>query len=431
MTFITSEHDDIYKQHLKRNRLQCSGILLVIGFFIIIVWIVVSMTQKNSAELRSLLNSSIESQLISTALTALEVIDVDAFESYNNMADIANDHETYNRILAQLRNIQTSAKVKYIYAIKQLGDGKYYFVFDTDPEDETVMEVLGPYELDAVHEQAFLGRLSVDMNMSDEWGSFHTGAIPIRKGGKVIGIVCIDIDNTLWMQSNRAARKNIIYLLSSVSVTMLVVLVLTSILLRKLQAAQNELFRMANFDTITGLPNRQYLMNYLKNIANGDSRNKEPFALLFIDLDNFKTVNDKAGHDAGDALLRHIAAHIAHTHEKSKAFRPAAGVLNVSARIGGDEFVQIFHGVKTEADAAIIAEKLLRDFSSQVLDRYIEKYKVGLSIGVALYPYHSDNYHVLIKYADCAMYHAKSAGKNTYRIYEDEMHCGQENYVKR
>jgi len=65
---------------------------------------------------------------------------------------------------------------------------------------------------------------------------------------------------------------------------------------------------------------------------------------------------------------------------------------------------------------------VLDDFSSTALDRYIEKYHVGLSIGVAIYPLHSDDYHVLIKYADMAMYYAKNAGKNAYRIYEDAMH---------
>ncbi|MDR0310916.1 MAG: GGDEF domain-containing protein [Acidobacteriota bacterium] len=379
------------------------------------------MTRKNSNDLRLLLDSSIESQLISTSLTALKIIDVDAFESYNIMSDIENDMEAYSRILDQLRNIQSATKVKYIYALKQLNDGQYYFVFDTDPEDDTVLEVAGPYKLETVHEQAFLGKQSFDMNMSDEWGRYHTSAVPIRKNGKVIGIVCTDLDNTLWARSNESASDNFKYLLTSVGFIMLLVLLLTSVLLRRLQTVQDELFQMANFDAVTGLPNRRYLMDCLKKISRKNG-NAEPYALLLIDLDNFKAVNDNAGHDAGDALLRHIAAYLESTFENSRSFRPAAGVLNVSARIGGDEFVQIIPGVATETDAAIAAQKLLDNFSSQMLDRYIEKYHVGMSIGVALYPLHSDDFHVLIKYADIAMYHAKESGKNAYRVYEDEMH---------
>ena len=423
MSSVITERDNLYVKNSNKNKLQSLGLVFVIGFFIVILWIITYMTQKNSNELRALLDSSIESHLLFTSMTALGVIDTGAFESYNSMEDVRKDGEAYNRTLAQLRNIQNVAKAKYIYALKQLDDGKYYFVFDTDPEDGRVLEDAEPYELETVHEQAFLGKQSFDMNMGDEWGRYHTGAIPIRKSGRVIGIICTDIDNTLWAQSNDAARTNIRYLLASISVTMIMVLFVTSVLLRRLQKAQTDLFMIANFDAITGLPNRRYLLNYLKTIATGNSKTKEPFALLLIDLDNFKNVNDQAGHDAGDALLRHIAVYLDSVHENSKAFRPAAGLLNVSARIGGDEFVQIFPGAGTEIEASVIARKVLDNFSSQTpLDRYIEKYHVGLSIGIALYPLHSDDFNVLIKYADLAMYQAKHAGKNAFCVYEDLMH---------
>ena len=426
MSSLTTERSRIYMEHSRKSRLRRYGLLPVFLVFILILGIVVYMTQRNSIELRSILDSSIESRLISTSMAALEIIDVDAFDSYKSIDDIRNDADAYARTLARLRNIQVATKAKYIYALKQLDDGKYYFVFDTDPEDEAVLEDSGPYELENVLKQAFSGNQSVDMNMSDDWGNYHTGAVPIYKNGKVIGIICTDIDNTLWMQINAAAHSNILYLLMSIGVTMLVVLLLTSILLRKLQAAQDKLFRMANFDIITGIPNRQYLMSYLENISAGNgNKTKEPFALLFIDLDNFKSVNDNAGHDAGDTLLRLIAAYLDAAHENSAAFRPSAGMLNVSARVGGDEFVQVFPGVATETDAAVIARKIIENFASPALARYIEKYQVGLSVGVALYPRHSDDYNVLIKYADIAMYHAKHTGKNSYRIYEDGMYRGE------
>jgi len=422
MSLITIERDNIYVKNSNKNKLQSLGLMLVVGFSIVILCIITYMTQKNSNDLRNLLDSSIESHLIFTSMTALGIIDKGAFESYNSVDDVMKDSAAYGKTLAQLRNIQNTAGAKYIYALKQLDDGEYYFVFDTDPEDARILEDFGPHKLKTVHEQAFLGKQSVDMNMGDEWGRYHTGAIPIRKNGRVIGIVCTDIDNTLWAQSSDAARTNIRYLLTSISVTMVMVLILTSVLLRKLQAAQTKLFRMANFDAVTGLPNRRYLMNYLNNISTGNGRTNEPFALLLIDLDNFKSVNDHAGHDAGDTLLRHIAAYLDGIQENSKAFRPAAGLLNVSARIGGDEFVQIFPGIGSEIEASVLAQKVLDNFSSQALDRYIEKYNVGLSIGVALYPLHSDDFNVLIKYADMAMYNAKKAGKHSYRVYEDEMH---------
>ncbi|MDR1728093.1 MAG: diguanylate cyclase [Acidobacteriota bacterium] len=409
--------------HSQQHKLQITGVLTVAVFFAVVLGIVLWMTQKNSEDLREMLDSSIQSRLVSTAHAALEIIDADRFETYNTVADTVQDADAYQETLARLRKLQQDTGSKYIYALKQLDDGEYYFVFDTDLEDQAILQDEGPYEMEDgdLLGKAFLGKESVDMDMQDEWGRYHTGAVPIRKNNKVIGVIGVDIDNTLWEKSNESARNNIWYLTIAVGLAMLVMLLLTSILLRRLQSAQDKLFRLANYDVVTGLPNRQYLMNYLAKIASANNKEKAPFALLFVDLDNFKKVNDNAGHDAGDALLRHIAAYLDGVHENSKAFRPAAGVLNVSARVGGDEFIQVFPGVATGTDAAIIAQKILDNFSSQALDRYIEKYKVGLSIGIALYPFHSDNYNVLIKYADIAMYHAKRDGKNTYCVYEDEM----------
>ena len=120
-------------------------------------------------------------------------------------------------------------------------------------------------------------------------------------------------------------------------------------------------------------------------------------------------------------MLLHIAQYLDSSAENAKSFRPSAGQLNIAARVGGDEFIQVVNGVDTKEKAQEVTDHLLKNFASQHIDRYIEKYGVGMSIGVALYPYHSDNYHVLIKYADMAMYHAKHGGKNQYRIYTDEM----------
>jgi diguanylate cyclase (GGDEF)-like protein len=432
----TTKHGDDLMTYSRQHRLQLTGILTVVGFFLIVFTIVLVMDKKNSHELmentnnlRGVLEESLKTQVISTSIAAREIINVEQFDACNSIEDVEKRSEDWKKTLAKLRQLQVETDAKYIYAVKQFSDGKYYFLFDTDPEnEEDIRETVIEYELEEVHERAFLGKEAAALDMADEYGRYHTGAVPLRKNGKVIGIVSTDVDNTLWDKSTKlldegeaSARSNFIYLAATIALAMLVMLLLTSVLLRRLQSAQDKLFRLANYDTITGLPNRQYLMNHLAKISHSDSKSKEPFALLFVDLDNFKKVNDNAGHDAGDALLRHIAAYLDGVYENSKLFHPSAGALNVSARVGGDEFIQIFPGISSETDAAIIAQKILDNFRTQALDRYVEKYKIGLSIGIALYPFHSDNYNVLIKYADIAMYHAKREGKNTYRVYEDEM----------
>ena len=400
-------------------------ILLIIGFSVIILGVTVFMTLKNTGDLMDILEDSIKSQLISTSIAARGILDIDKFYSYNSLEDIKNDIEAYEQTLSELRSLKWQLGVTYIYALKLI-NGEYYFIFDSDEEDDTKFtKYFGDdeeYEDPEVFREAFLGKESAGvMNLIDEWGSFNTGAVPIFKDGRVIGIICTDIEDTYIQNSESASFGNALFLIITLFITMAAMAVVISLLLRNVQAAQDKLFRMANYDVLTGLPNRQYLLTYLEDLADKTLKKQTSFAFLLIDLDNFKRVNDNAGHDAGDELLRHIATYLDNIHENSKSFRPPAGMLNVSARIGGDEFVQVIPGVTTEDEAQMAVKKVLDNFSSQTLDRYIEKYQVGLSIGVALFPYHTENFNVLIKYADVAMYYAKNSGKNTYRVYSDEM----------
>ncbi|GHU89321.1 hypothetical protein FACS1894202_07220 [Clostridia bacterium] len=400
------------------SKLQTTAILAVSVFFILLLGVVTAMTLKNTSELSDILEESVKSQLISISIAAREIIDADKFESYNSMADAEADAEAYNQTLMQLRTLQTEVGAQYIYALKQM-NGKYYFIFDTDAEDE---EVFIEYELSPVHEHAFIGRESANiLNVDDIYGTYNTGAVPIWKDGRVIGIVSTDIEDEFLGNSAGTARTNAISMIVTVVVTMGLMFFVVLLLVRRVRTMQDKLYRMANYDTVTGLPNRQYLMSYLQEISVSKKAMNSHFAMLFIDLDNFKKVNDGAGHDAGDELLRNIAAYLKNVHKGSQAFRPSAGILNVSARIGGDEFVQIVPGVGDETEAAIVAQKILDNFRTQAMDRFIEKYQVGLSIGVALFPYHSNNYNVLIKYADIAMYHAKRGGKNSFRVYNEDM----------
>jgi diguanylate cyclase (GGDEF)-like protein len=403
---------------MARNKLHDIIILVLSLFLMAVLCIVTGITLKNSSDLRSILENSVKAQLISISVAARETINVDKFASYNSMGDILRDDDAYGSELESLRSLQKKVGAQYIYALKRIG-GKYYFIFDTDMDDDTRFK---EYKLSDVHEEAFMGREAAGiMNVTDEWGAYNTGAVPILKDGSVIGVMCTDIEDTFIKQNSGAARRNAILLALTMTLAMSAMLIAVLMLLRKIQTAMDNLFHMANYDTITGLPNRQYMMDYLSRVSSGHDGAKTPYALMMIDLDNFKEVNDGSGHDAGDELLRDIASYIGEHHENSISFRPSAGKLNVSARIGGDEFVKVLPGVADEASAADIAQKMLDNFKSPELKRFIEKYNVGLSIGIALYPYHSSDFNVLIKYADVAMYNAKSGGKNRYRVYKDEM----------
>ena len=404
---------------MKKYKIRNIFMLFIVGFFVVILGIAFFMTAKNTSDLQDILHESVRSQLISISIAARGIIDVDKFYAYNSMQDIENDAEAYGRTLSELRMLREETGVTYIYALKMI-NGLYCFVFDTDTEDDTRFTEYK--DMAQVHKQAFLGKDSAGiLNVVDEWGSFNTGAVPIWKDGKVIGVISTDIEDSYIRKSGSTARANTISLILAMFASMCVVVAVTVLQLRNIRKMQDKLFYMANYDDITGLHNRHYLMNYLEQITGKSNKTKTPFALMFIDLDNFKMVNDGAGHDAGDNLLRHIAAYLDSTHESSKSFRPSAGILNISARVGGDEFIQIVPGVKDEADAEIAAKKMIDHFNSNTLSPFIEKFGIGLSIGVAMFPLHSDNFNVLIKYADIAMYHAKNSGKHTYRVFDFEM----------
>ena len=391
-------------------------ILSALPFFLFILAVVVTFNVLNGRAHMSALEDSVKSQLIAISVAAREDLDIGAFQAYQTKADLLGDQPRYDDVLAKLRTLKKSADVGSIYVLKLI-DGVPRYIYDTDSEYDTRFE---EYPLSPVHEAAFAGKNSAGvMNVVDESGSLNTGAAPIWQDGKVIGVIATDMPDAAIRRSINQSIRGTILLAAVLALIMGGALFAFLRLAKNASATQRRLQALALNDTVTGLPNRQYLLDFLASMI--EKSPDDPFALVFIDIDNFKNVNDRAGHDAGDELLRTIAKYIEGASANVKAFRPAPGMLNIAARIGGDEFIQVVRGVSTIAQAEKAARDLLANFASCVTDRYIEQYGVGLSIGVALYPYHTRNFHVLIKYADIAMYNAKHGGKNNYRVYDDAM----------
>lgn len=178
--------------------------------------------------------------------------------------------------------------------------------------------------------------------------------------------------------------------------------------------AEQRIHHLAYYDTLTGLPNRPMLDDHLKHALANAQRNGTRIALLFMDLDNFKTVNDSLGHIAGDLLLASSAERI------SSCMREGDTV----ARLGGDEFVVVLPNLANDEDAmraaSIVAEKV-RLLMGAPFDLDGHEVVVTPSIGIAIYPSDADNAVDLIRNADTAMYHAKSHGRNNHQFYAAEM----------
>ncbi|MDB5757198.1 MAG: hypothetical protein JWM30_487 [Burkholderia sp.] len=182
---------------------------------------------------------------------------------------------------------------------------------------------------------------------------------------------------------------------------------LTDITARK--EAESRLQLLATHDTLTGLPNRTLLNERVQQMLDNGPRNM-PVAIMFIDLDRFKEVNDSFGHEPGDVLLREVARRL------SRALRPS----DVIARLGGDEFVVAAYCSNGPTSAASIAEKLLATLAAPI-DIGAQEVVIGASIGISMFPEHANTKELLFQSADTAMYRAKAGGRNGYCFFAAEM----------
>jgi diguanylate cyclase (GGDEF)-like protein len=228
-----------------------------------------------------------------------------------------------------------------------------------------------------------------------------------------LGVVGLDH----FIVYSEMARGNLIDELSSLyeilsllaGISFILSTILSLILARsvvKARFSEDSLKEAAMFDNLTGLPNRTLFFDRLDKIIKQSQRYKRDFAVLFLDLDGFKEVNDTYGHKAGDELLQQLAVRM-------------SGVLRESdtlGRVGGDEFVALLDGVANHTNAGVVAQKLLEVLSAQV-ELKKARVQVGGSIGVALFDYEfEESAEELLKRADALMYEVKKAGKNGFRI---------------
>jgi diguanylate cyclase (GGDEF)-like protein/PAS domain S-box-containing protein len=175
-----------------------------------------------------------------------------------------------------------------------------------------------------------------------------------------------------------------------------------------------QIWHQANYDNLTDLPNRLLFLDRLQQALRQADRDQTKTALLFIDLDRFKTVNDTLGHEVGDDMLREMARRI----------RSCVRTDDTVARMGGDEFTVILPRVKDGDGAGKVAGKILATLREPFLLRD-RRLLMTASIGVAIYPDHGQNYTSLLKHADTAMYQVKEGGRNDFRFHLAPAGTGQ------
>ena len=177
----------------------------------------------------------------------------------------------------------------------------------------------------------------------------------------------------------------------------------------KANKAEKDVKKLAYHDPLTGLPNRAQLKQQIRIIVNRAAIEKQRFAILFLDLDRFKMINDTMGHDAGDLLLKAVADRIRHCVRES----------DFIARLGGDEFTIVLEDIESPESAANVAEKICRSVGQPFVFMQ-QKMFVTTSIGISIFPDDGEDVSALIKHADSAMFRAKEK-RNNFCFYEQGM----------
>ncbi|MEO8367033.1 MAG: EAL domain-containing protein [Pseudoxanthomonas sp.] len=256
----------------------------------------------------------------------------------------------------------------------------------------TDVEVIGlPVTLldSSQHDEAFFEHMRADLHRDGRW----SGEVwKVRKDGEEI--LC-KIETNVVPDASGQRR--------------LYVMVLNDITEQK--RAEQELRYLANYDTLTSLPNRSLLSERLSRAIVRARRENGKVAVLFIDLDRFKDINDSLGHATGDRILRAAAARVQQT----------VGAQHTVARLSGDEFTVVLEDIGSLGDAENIAQRIIDAFMLPLSFGERLELSVSPSIGISLYPDHAQVPTDLLKHADTAMYQAKSAGRHTYQVYSESM----------
>ncbi len=254
----------------------------------------------------------------------------------------------------------------------------------------------------------------VEGPVTDRWGTWVSALVPLTSTIETPNFVMLGIDVAVTNWHQQIYKK----LIAPIIITLFFLIILAGLIFQskkrqklfdQMLSSTSALTVMANNDVLTGLPNRRLLEDRMEQALKEASRADDIVAVLFLDLDYFKVVNDTYGHVIGDQLLKKVAERLTHLLRAE----------DTVARIGGDEFVILLPKLSDEQQLIATVEKVIKELDKpfQIAEKTLQ---VGVSIGIALYPQHDDNPNQLIKHADDAMYVAKRQGRNCYAVYQPD-----------
>ncbi len=367
--------------------------LLLIITVAIGVFLVLKVTHYGENQARRFFLSQAE-----LVAAAVDPSDVASFSGTDSELKTA----AYKRTLQRLTRIkQTMPDVRFVYLMR-LQDQQVHFIFDTEnihSKDYSPPGEVYDNPSPALKDIFVHGKSFEEGPFTDSWGNWVSAHAPIYDphSGKVIAISGIDINAQTWQ------RHIQIYQLSCALISgLLICLLIGSVFLHNAvkhwQDAEGEVNKMARYDALTGLPNRYLINEIMRRVIEDSVRHELKFALLFLDMNNFKWVNDTLGHSTGDLLLQEIAGRLKHVLRET----------DTVGRFGGDEFIFILEDLVDEVyNARMIAEKILAVIAEPLHIKGLDKFTTTASIGIAIYPKDGETVEKLMSNADRAMYQAK------------------------
>lgn len=366
-------------------------------------------------------DKEMRNNLITYARTIEKSIDWQSFATTlntdPNQIKVSQLDELNSKLNSACKVNQDCHFIYLLYLDKHHNKYQVRFLLDASPQPPSEISKLTEVFAEASDELKRVMKMRkplVEGPVTDHWGSWVSARVPVSITAKTPYFVMLNIDVAAAGWNKRLLEKMILpILLTSIFLLIFVGLILRNryleTLLTQLFNSTSELSELAYYDALTGLPNRRLLEDRAAQAFKAANRTKQMVAILFLDLDYFKAVNDTYGHDVGDQLLKCVAVRL----------KELLRTEDTIARIGGDEFVILLPKVVEDQQAIVAAEKIIKALTEPfVVDDVV--LTIGGSVGVAIYSKHGTTPANLLKCADEAMYVAKRLGRNIYVVYADE-----------
>jgi diguanylate cyclase (GGDEF)-like protein len=314
----------------------------------------------------------------------------------------------------QLKNAcKANSECHFIYLLYQ-DNNQVKFLLDASSQPPSEISQLGEVFVEASDELKHVmntRRPYVEGPVTDHWGTWVSTRVPVTSTIHTPNFVMLSIDVAATDWNRLVLKKTIVPVITTLIFLGILIgffyqnKVRDRLFFEQLHST-SELNDLANNDALTGLPNRRLLEDRMTQALKSAKRTQHIVAVLFLDLDNFKPVNDSYGHAVGDALLKTVAGRLIRLLREE----------DTVARIGGDEFIILLPKLRVEQQAIVTAEKIVSELAMpfNILGHQLH---IGASVGIVLYPRHDNDPYNLIKFADSAMYVAKRQGRNCYSIY--------------